>query len=290
MANLPDELLSAILAPSFAVAHSRFADTSTSSPFATASASLPASRLLLVCKRFMRVASPYLYETVVIRSPSQAEAFKLALSRAPELARFVRKLRLEGAYGRFLVPKIMGAMSAVTHLCFTLSVDAGEKLEGLYKAFNAMNPTHVYLWMSSGRKVGSPRYQALVKSFCAAIPKWTKLEHFSFEGLAQSLSDGGGLRTHWHFSDDLGIAIALAKCPALRTVDAWPNFYIDGTEVALKHILRNTSVRVTLHSRYPADSPTYPYMAAFSSEEGERVILSNPYRSLWLSQVGTIGP
>ncbi|KAK7020336.1 hypothetical protein R3P38DRAFT_3197662 [Favolaschia claudopus] len=99
LSSVPEEILAEILSRILNVPDEMFSDTSEISPFAGSSQSVCALLRLGVCKRWLRVATPLLYGTVVIRSKGQANALATVL-REQNLGRFVRNLRLEGGFGR----------------------------------------------------------------------------------------------------------------------------------------------------------------------------------------------
>ncbi|KAK7052014.1 hypothetical protein R3P38DRAFT_2502946, partial [Favolaschia claudopus] len=68
-----------ILSPALKVPDDLFSDTSDVSPFATYAPS--DSAYLLVCKDWLRVATPLLYSVVVLRSKAQANALQLKVFR-----------------------------------------------------------------------------------------------------------------------------------------------------------------------------------------------------------------
>jgi hypothetical protein len=70
-----------------------FSDTSGVSPFAKYSEST--SAYLVVCKSWLRVATPLLYNVVILRSEAQAKGLSLALSTNNLLGQFIKKLRVE---------------------------------------------------------------------------------------------------------------------------------------------------------------------------------------------------
>ncbi|KAJ7658840.1 hypothetical protein DFH06DRAFT_919114, partial [Mycena polygramma] len=61
------------------------------SPFAKPS--LSTSAYLVVCRDWLRLATPLLYNVVVIRSKSQANALEKVLVNNKEFGRFIKKLR-----------------------------------------------------------------------------------------------------------------------------------------------------------------------------------------------------
>ncbi|EJD48374.1 hypothetical protein AURDEDRAFT_112877, partial [Auricularia subglabra TFB-10046 SS5] len=119
MANrLADETLAAILADSLSVPEASFAFTTAwKSPFAKTRVS--SSTILLVCKRWLRVATPLLYETVILRSAAQSGALAAVLKKQTEFGRYVRKVRVEGGVGASIC-KIFKAAPNITDLCLTL--------------------------------------------------------------------------------------------------------------------------------------------------------------------------
>ena len=117
--KLADELTNQILSDILVVRDERFSDTGATSPFSDARFST--ADLLLVCKRWMRVGTPALYETVIIRSTAQARAFAAALKHNATLGALVKKLRLEGSYGTY--PGIIAQKCPdIRDFCFTLNL------------------------------------------------------------------------------------------------------------------------------------------------------------------------
>ncbi|KAJ7177652.1 hypothetical protein C8R46DRAFT_810000, partial [Mycena filopes] len=114
---LPDEIISEILSPALKVSDERFSDTSDVSPFSKYE--LSTSAYLVVCKDWLRVATPLLYNIVVLRSRSQANALEKVLASHPEFGAFIRKLRLEGGYG-MAMHTILKAAPNVTDVFLTL--------------------------------------------------------------------------------------------------------------------------------------------------------------------------
>ncbi|KAJ7189154.1 hypothetical protein C8R46DRAFT_841572, partial [Mycena filopes] len=95
--NLPDEIISEILSPALQVPLDLFSDPSLESPFAFFSSS--AASTLLVCKSWLRVATPLLYSFVIIRSKAQANALQATFKSTGSLGQYVKHLRVEGAFG-----------------------------------------------------------------------------------------------------------------------------------------------------------------------------------------------
>ncbi|TFK98309.1 hypothetical protein BDV98DRAFT_486758, partial [Pterulicium gracile] len=94
---LPDELVKEMLSSLLLVPESKFFNVRKISPFATPSPSC--SAYLVVCKQWMRVATPLLYDCIVVRSKAQAQAMTQVLKNNPNFSPLVKKLRVEGGFG-----------------------------------------------------------------------------------------------------------------------------------------------------------------------------------------------
>ncbi|KDQ60077.1 hypothetical protein JAAARDRAFT_191498 [Jaapia argillacea MUCL 33604] len=95
--KLPDELIKEILSPFLRVPEGMFADMGSESVFCRFEIST--LTILLVCKRWLRVATPLLYEVVILRSKAQAHALAGVLKANKAFGAFIKKLRVEGGYG-----------------------------------------------------------------------------------------------------------------------------------------------------------------------------------------------
>ncbi|KAH7107277.1 hypothetical protein BKA62DRAFT_682892 [Auriculariales sp. MPI-PUGE-AT-0066] len=137
--TLPEELLKEVFALILLVPDHLFHDTSSSSPFARVKAST--SSLLLVCKRWLRISTPTLYETLILRSKAQIISFSNAVAADTRLALHVRRVRLEGA-----VPDVFGnaakRMVLVKEICVALSSYESRR-NGLLQLLRAVRPRKV---------------------------------------------------------------------------------------------------------------------------------------------------
>jgi hypothetical protein len=141
--SLPEEIISEILSLVLKVPEHMFSDTSDTSPFAASSSST--SDILLVSKTWLRVATPLLYNTVVIRSKAQASVLATALKGNQNLGRFVKKLRLEGGFGRYMQP-ILERTTQLTDLFLSAKIWASDNTSGLVHGLPLLNPTRLILF------------------------------------------------------------------------------------------------------------------------------------------------
>ncbi|KAJ7615728.1 hypothetical protein DFH06DRAFT_1483914 [Mycena polygramma] len=178
MSTLPDEILSEILSPAFKVSDDLFSDTYDVSPFATPVIS--SSAYLLVCRDWLRVATPLLYNVVILRSRSQANALEKVLQKHKAFGRFIRKLRVEGGYG-MAMHTILKSAPNITDIFLSLAIWASDNTQGLCKGLPLIDPHRVILVDPGvGRPLKNKNLTALTKVILRCIPKWHNLKVFDF--------------------------------------------------------------------------------------------------------------
>nr|GAT51415.1 predicted protein [Mycena chlorophos] len=170
---LPDELISLILEPALTISDHSFADNwSNTSPFAEYSEST--SAYLVVCKSWLRVATPLLYGVVVLRSAAQTKALARALKGNPDLGSFVKKLRIEGGYG-LAMHTVLQLSPKVTDLYLSLDIYASDKTEGLCKGLPLVNPRRLILQHSRDKQQTNKQFDMLFEVLPRIIRKWSNL-------------------------------------------------------------------------------------------------------------------
>lgn len=119
------------------------------------------SHVLLVCKRWLRVATPLLYAAVVLRSTAQAgvcnsahsgvhalnrhaESLALALKTTSSLGKFIRRLRLEGGFGA-AVHKIASVAPDINCIVLNLHAWSTDSTKGICRALPTINPRSLVL-------------------------------------------------------------------------------------------------------------------------------------------------
>ncbi|TDL29959.1 hypothetical protein BD410DRAFT_759092 [Rickenella mellea] len=171
--KLPDEVLKEILSPALLISDAEFAfsEEENSNPFAKRSQST--SSLLLVCKRWMRVATPLLYEVVVIRSTAQAQALADALRLNGAFSPYIRKLRMEGGFGS-APGRFIPASPNIRELFVTLDVWSDDNVTGLCRAFISM--TLRRLVVQERRQIKNAKVTLLWKAVLTYIEKSSSLD------------------------------------------------------------------------------------------------------------------
>ncbi|KAJ6455953.1 hypothetical protein C8R47DRAFT_1228026 [Mycena vitilis] len=163
-----------ILSPALKVADDVFCDTSNVSPFANYSEST--SAYLLVCKSWLRVATPLLYNVVILRSKAQAKALSLVLAKNKQLGQFIKKLRVEGGYGAPM-GIILESSPHISDLFLSLEIFSSDSTGGLCKGLPLINPTRLVLRDSgpSRKRPGNKVLSQLVDGLANAMYDWDHL-------------------------------------------------------------------------------------------------------------------
>ncbi|KAJ7726698.1 hypothetical protein DFH07DRAFT_852575 [Mycena maculata] len=175
---LPDEIISEILSPALKVPDQLFCDTSHVSPFANYTPST--SAYLLVCKDWLRVATPLLYNVVVLRSKAQANALEAVLRDNKEFGRFIKKLRVEGGYGTAM-HTILKSGPNITDIFLSLTIWSSDSTQGLCKGLPLINPHRVIVVDSTINKpLKNKNLSTLTIALLSCIRKWDNLRIFGF--------------------------------------------------------------------------------------------------------------
>lgn len=143
---LADETPKYILDYELHVPDEDFASDAEVSPFAGHLFS--PSDVLLVCKRWMRIATSLLYHTAVLRSTTQAQALFKTSRRNPELGDCMRKLAAHR--GRFwrVIGKVLLDAEGLRVLCLTFRPFDNDNIESVCDVLPMINPRRLVLLSS----------------------------------------------------------------------------------------------------------------------------------------------
>ncbi|KAJ7433546.1 hypothetical protein FB451DRAFT_1154992 [Mycena latifolia] len=172
MSCLPDEIISEILSPALKISDKDFSDNlSDISPFASSSGST--SAFLLVCKAWLRVATPLLYHVVILRSTAQARALETALKSNNALGTFIKKLRIEGGFG-LTMKTILQFSPNITDLFVSLAIWSSDGVAGLCQGLHLINPVRLILedYMEPGN---NKQNLLLAQKLSECMKVWEKL-------------------------------------------------------------------------------------------------------------------
>ncbi|KAJ7220853.1 hypothetical protein GGX14DRAFT_432273 [Mycena pura] len=145
MSILPDEMISEILSPALTIDDDAFSDMSPTSPFSSYAPST--SAYLLVCKSWLRVATPLLYNVVILRSKAQAVALARTLSekrQKNDFGKLIKKLRVEGGYGDSMYT-ILQRTPKISDLFLSFKIFGRDGTAGLCKGLHLINPARLIL-------------------------------------------------------------------------------------------------------------------------------------------------
>ncbi|KAK7006816.1 hypothetical protein R3P38DRAFT_2555040 [Favolaschia claudopus] len=115
------EVITGILAPLLHVPDEVF---STSTMELLLNPEYSSSRYLLVCKAWLRIGTPLLYDVVILRTTFQADALAAVLEARNDLGLHIKKLRVEGGFGDSM-ETVLRLAPNITDIFFTLGMWGG---------------------------------------------------------------------------------------------------------------------------------------------------------------------
>ncbi|KAJ7849360.1 hypothetical protein B0H14DRAFT_2765474 [Mycena olivaceomarginata] len=213
--RVPDEIVSEILSPLLKHSDEVFCDQS-EKPLLDPDHS--ASRYLLVCKSWLRVSTPLLYNVVILRTTAQAETLQAVLKTNKEFGLFIQKLRVEGGFGNAM-HTILNCAPNLTDLYLTLFIAGSDNVKGLCTGLALVNPRRVIVVDAGYEDEAQPRKNKkvteLLETLLRLIPKWDRLQTFQFP-YAAGFEGTTGHATTGPRAD--GLASALAKSETVETL------------------------------------------------------------------------
>ncbi|KAJ7756216.1 hypothetical protein B0H16DRAFT_1885986 [Mycena metata] len=184
--HLPDEIISEILSPALRVSDEAFSYISTISSFSNIKSASPfmtftesTSALLVVCKAWLRVSTPLLYHTVVLRSKAQAQALAATLKANPDLGTFIKRLRVEGGFAISML-KILQSSPNITDLFLSVQFASGDNACGLCRGLALLDPVRVIVAKATLWGPISKEALKLLQTLEKCVLKWKKLAIFEF--------------------------------------------------------------------------------------------------------------
>ncbi|KAJ6566994.1 hypothetical protein B0H19DRAFT_1139090 [Mycena capillaripes] len=270
--SLPEEMISEILSLVLKVPDDMFSDISETSPFVASSAST--STILLVNKAWLRVATPLLYNTVVIRSRPQARALATALKGKENLGRFVKKLRVEGGFGKYM-QHILERTPQITDLFLSAIIWASDNVSGLVQGLPLLNPTRLIVLeqLRHGRrnKCIFQLFDVVQKS----IGNWTNLTTVVLSQMPGSnwLCQSRTLKTvsiHISYAPDYPVLNEMASMPSLEVIELHDRIESDFEQWNFILDEKMASSRLRSLTRVAGSRPPTP--EPFSPESNKTII------------------
>lgn len=172
--RIPDEIISEILTPLLKHPDEVFSDRSMKPLLAPGYSS---STYLLVCKAWLRVSTPLLYNVVILRTTAQAEVLQTVLKSNKEFGLLIKKLRVEGGFGNAM-QTILKCAPNITDLFLTFLVWGSDSVRDLCSGLALINPRRVIVVDADGWEVKpkeNKQFTQLFNSLLDLIPKWYNL-------------------------------------------------------------------------------------------------------------------
>ncbi|KZT25933.1 hypothetical protein NEOLEDRAFT_1132982 [Neolentinus lepideus HHB14362 ss-1] len=209
LSTIPEELLERILALCIDVP-----------PFRTAP--------LLVCKRFLRIATPLFYHTLTLRSPRQTERLYHTLTSNPLLASFTRKLVVQSSDADHIL-RLCRDIEELDLLLLDGDVNEA-RIRRFCQALARIESIRcLTLRKAASTYLTHERPRLLLEGLADAVKSWKNLEYLTFAFRLSSTP-----------STDLLVG-ALAKSPRLHTVRAVMPTVLNScfTTLSTNPVLRN---------------------------------------------------
>ncbi|KAG6910390.1 hypothetical protein DXG01_011105 [Tephrocybe rancida] len=222
--HLPDEIIREILFPALRVPDEIFRSSEAVSPFSNYSEST--SAFLVVCKSWLRVATPLLYSIVVLRSKPQAQALERALRGNSLLGTFINKLRVEGGLGSSMY-NVLRLAPNMEELWLSLHIWSSDSVSGLCRGLPLANPRRLILYDDQHPFSTNAASRQLLDILCQCIKKWERL----------SIVDLPFHSVPWRQPNSVvDICDALSKAAPLRTITLFePQYHTE----FLKRVAKN---------------------------------------------------
>ncbi|KAJ3567819.1 hypothetical protein NP233_g6116 [Leucocoprinus birnbaumii] len=223
---LPDELLKEILAPALQVPDESFACIDGRSPFSANYGHSSTSSYLLVCKDWLRVATPLLYTVVVLRSRAQIQALEFAIQSTPVLSSFIKKLRIESGYcgALYTILRACGAggegekkSGGLTDLCLSMEVYSSDNVSSVCRGLGFVNPKRIIVFdvHHSGTRQLNQKAQQFLNSIQFNFERWSNLKILVLPSWSSSW---GGESKYDQFVE------AICKSETIETVSIIPPY------------------------------------------------------------------
>ncbi|KAJ7159559.1 hypothetical protein C8R46DRAFT_906269 [Mycena filopes] len=179
--QVPDELISEILSPLLKHSDEVFSEPSEK---ALLQPGYSSSTYLMVCKSWLRVSTPLLYNVVILRTTAQAAALEKVLQAHPEIGVCIKKLRVEGGFGNAM-HTILARSPNITDLFLSAFIYGTDSVKGLCSGLPLIDPQRVILFDVADLKKEKPKKNKqvtqLLDALCVAVTKWKNLVRQHFE-------------------------------------------------------------------------------------------------------------
>ncbi|TDL29988.1 hypothetical protein BD410DRAFT_759139 [Rickenella mellea] len=193
------------------------------------------SLLLLVCKRWLRVAGPLLYEVVVIISYAQALVLAGAVRANKSYGAYIKpeRLRFEGGFG-WSPTTFLSAAPNICDLFVTLDIWADDNVSGLCSALPQINPRRLII--SHRRPIKIANAKKLRNQLCIGIQNWNCLDTVEY------YCDLSGMK-----NDETNMHRELAEVLTSRTSLTLKNILLDNCSLGFMTAVSKVTTLQSVH-------------------------------------------
>ncbi|KAF8599054.1 hypothetical protein BDV93DRAFT_498113 [Ceratobasidium sp. AG-I] len=151
----------------------------------------------LVCKSWCRVATPLLYETVIVHSSIQARTLWATLRKTPALGMHIKRIRLHRGLGK-PVGHALSYCLFIDEIFISLVLDSKDNVSGLCAALPLLSPKRVILHDPEANYSTNQSISKLSRALCQSMLTWTRLESFHFPYMYINMPWIGPALNHKH--------------------------------------------------------------------------------------------
>jgi hypothetical protein len=116
---------------------------------------------LLVSRSWLQIATPLIYETIVLKSQRQAVGLAVSLKLTPELGLCIKHLRINGGFGS-AAKKILASSPNVKSIGLTITIASTDSTSGLFAGLCLINPTRLIFYPKRRPRSGHPGTRILL--------------------------------------------------------------------------------------------------------------------------------
>lgn len=183
--NIPDETLHEVLSHAVRV-YSFTHNLEFGGPYGSHS---PTTNALLVCKRWLRVATPVFYQYVRVANAKQMQKLAQTLRAHPQLGLMIRGLYLSGGYGINLYAVARHAPN-IQDLFICPNMTSKDSNAGFLRALSLLKPKRLHVGCENGPS-RSVKVQQLRQALLRGVQEWTTLVSPRYISVTLSKSESG---------------------------------------------------------------------------------------------------
>jgi len=203
--------------------------------------------VLLVCRQFLRIATPLYYRNITLQSSQQTAFLSSLFNEQPQLATFVRTIVLEGVHAG--LHRVVPLCTSLEELDLVLEDSSEEDLQPFCEALGSIQDLKKLTVRQKGY-LTLPAVGVIFEHLTKGVQRWSSLSSVNIAFRFSPITAPGTSANSSTVSSTSAFTAALASAPNLRTVHAeLPTLW----NTALLEVSANPSVKA-IHLTTPTPS------------------------------------